>query len=68
MTEIIFLVEDDPEGGYTDQAIGEAIFTQGETKEKLQAMIRDAARCHVDFDESLPPEILAGFTGSEYSE
>jgi len=108
MTEIIFLVEDDPEGGYTAQAIGEAIFTQGETKEELQAMIRDAVSCHFDdeeviitkarkpvvkilaynptktdrvpgtwrdlvimsedFNESLPPEILAGFTGAEYSE
>jgi antitoxin (DNA-binding transcriptional repressor) of toxin-antitoxin stability system len=107
MIEIIFLVEDDPEGGYTAQAIGEAIFTQGETKEELQKMIRDAVRCHFDgeeviitearnpvvkivaynptitaripgswrdqviisedFDESLPLEILAGFTGTGYS-
>jgi hypothetical protein len=31
MTEIIFLVEEDPEGGYLARAIGEAIFTQTNT-------------------------------------
>jgi predicted RNase H-like HicB family nuclease len=56
MTEIIFLVQDDPEGGYTAQAIGEAIFTQGETKEELQAMIRDAVRCH--FDDDKKPQLI----------
>jgi hypothetical protein len=35
MTEIIFLVEEDLEGGYVARAIGESIFTQGETMAEL---------------------------------
>ena len=35
-TEIIFLVEDNPEGGYTARAIGESIFTQANSLEELK--------------------------------
>ncbi len=30
LKEIIFIVEEDPEGGYTAQALGYSIFTEGE--------------------------------------
>lgn len=46
MTEVIFLVEDDPDGGYTARAIGESIFTQAETLEELRDRVRDAVQCH----------------------
>jgi hypothetical protein len=46
MTEIVFLVEEDPEGGYTARALGEPIFTQAENLEELQDQLRDAVRCH----------------------
>ena len=29
MSELVFLVEEDPEGGYTARALGESIFTGG---------------------------------------
>jgi predicted RNase H-like HicB family nuclease len=48
MNEIIFLIEDDPEGGYNAQALGCSIFTQGETVEELKENIMDALRCHFD--------------------
>ncbi|GAB3639452.1 2-oxoisovalerate dehydrogenase [Spirosoma arcticum] len=48
MKELIFLVEEDPESGYTAQAVGETIFTQGETMAELKTMIRDAVNCHYD--------------------
>jgi len=35
MTEIIFLVEDDPEGGYVARALGESIFTQADSIQEL---------------------------------
>ena len=35
-TEIIFLVETDPEGGYTARALGESIFTMADTLEELR--------------------------------
>ncbi|WNZ24253.1 2-oxoisovalerate dehydrogenase E1 subunit beta [Leptolyngbya sp. NK1-12] len=44
MTEIIFLVEDDPEGGYTARALGESIFTQADTLKDLKEYVRDAVR------------------------
>lgn len=56
MTEIIFLVEDDPEGGYVARAIGESIFTQGETLEELRKMVRDAVQCH--FEDEQRPKLI----------
>jgi hypothetical protein len=50
-TEIIFSVEESPEGGYEARALGHAIFTQAETLEELRAMVRDAVRCHFDEEE-----------------
>lgn len=54
MTEIVFLVENDPDGGYTAKAVNEAIFTQSETIEELREMVRDAVRCH--FNENIYPD------------
>ena len=46
MTEIVFVVEEDPEGGYTARALGESIFTQADDMNSLREMVRDAVRCH----------------------
>ncbi len=46
--EIVFLVEEDVEGGYNARALGLPIFTQGETIEELREMVADAVRCHFD--------------------
>lgn len=56
MKELIFLVEEAPEGGYTARALGESIFTQGDTLEELRAQIRDAVHCH--FDEGQAPRVV----------
>lgn len=56
MTEIIFLVEEDPEGGYSAQALGESIFTQAEDLIELRVMVRDAVQCH--FDEEARPKLI----------
>ena len=55
MTEIIFLVEEDPEGGFTAQAVGEAIYTQAEDLVELRTMVRDAVQCH--FEEGQKPKM-----------
>ncbi len=55
-TEIIFSVEESPEGGYEARALGHAIFTQAETLEELRAMVRDAVRCYFD-DAARPRQI-----------
>lgn len=50
-TEIIFNVEEAPEGGYTARALGHAIFTEADTLDELRAMVRDAVLCHFDGDD-----------------
>ncbi len=55
-SEIIFTVEESPEGGYEARALGYSIFTQGETLEELKAMVQDAVRCH--FDEDSRPRVI----------
>jgi len=56
MNEIIFLVEEDIEGGYIAKALGESIITQGETLEELRKNIKDAVNCH--FEENQKPKII----------
>lgn len=41
-TEIIFAVEEAPEGGYTARALGHSIFTEADSIEDLRP---DGARC-----------------------
>ena len=48
MTEIVFLVEDTPEGGYTARALAESIFTEADDLESLREMVKDAVNCHYD--------------------
>ncbi len=57
MTEIVFLIEEDPEGGYTARAVGESIFTQADDTDGLREAVRDAVRCHFP-DEQARPKIL----------
>ncbi len=55
-TEIIFSVEESPEGGYEARALGHSIFTQAETLDELRVMVRDAVRCH--FDDAERPRLI----------
>ena len=52
--EIIFLVEEDPEGGYNARALGQSIFTQGDTLEEVKNNIKSALECHFDRKEDIP--------------
>ena len=52
----IFLVEEDLEGGYNAKAIGESIYTEGDSIDELKANIRNAVQCH--FDEDKAPKII----------
>ncbi|HVA80666.1 MAG TPA: hypothetical protein VNF29_07060 [Candidatus Binataceae bacterium] len=47
-TEIIFTIEESPEGGYEARALGHPVFTEADTLDELKHMIRDAVRCHFD--------------------
>ena len=57
MSEIIFLIEEDPEGGYCARALGESIFTDADTLEDLRDQVRDAVLCHFP-DEEKRPKII----------
>ena len=48
MNEIIFLIEEDLETGWTAKALGYSIFTDGETMEELKSNIKEAIACHFD--------------------
>ena len=50
-SEVIFLVEEAPEGGYTARALGYSIFTEGDSFDELRDMARDAVQCHFDDGE-----------------
>ena len=56
VNEIIFVVEDSPEGGYLARAAGESIFTEADTLAELHAQVRDAVRCH--FEDSTVPKLI----------
>ena len=49
--EVLFLVEEAPEGGYTARALGHSIFTEADTWEELKEAVRDAVNCHFDADD-----------------
>ena len=59
-TEIIFLVKEDPEGGYTARSLGESIFTQADDLETLRKNVRDAVQCHYPVPEERPRIIQHG--------
>jgi hypothetical protein len=58
MNEIIFLVEEAPEGGFSAQGLGKDIFTQADTVKQLKEMIKDAVVCHFDKEEEITKEIF----------
>jgi len=51
LKEIIFLIEESPEGGFEARALGHSIYTDADNIDKLKAMIRDAVHCHFEDDE-----------------
>lgn len=54
--EIIFLVEEAEEGGYTTRALGESIITEGNSLAELRKNVKEAVRCH--FEEIARPKII----------
>jgi len=49
--EIIFLVQESPEGGYEAKAVGQSIFTEADSLAELRQMVQDAVICHFEDDE-----------------
>lgn len=56
MTEILFTVEESPEGGLAARAVGHSIFTEADTLDDLRENVREAVECH--FDEGQTPKLI----------
>jgi hypothetical protein len=56
MSELIFVVEEAPEGGYIARARGQSIFTEADTLAELPGKVREAVRCH--FEEGHAPKVV----------
>ena len=55
-SEIVFLQQDDPDGGYVATALGHSVVTQGATLDEIRAAVRDAVMCH--FVEAERPSVI----------
>lgn len=55
-SEIIFSVQESPEGGYEARALGYSIFTQADSLDELKTMLRDAVACH--FTAAEGPKVI----------
>lgn len=56
MSEIHFVVEEAPEGGWLARAVGVDIVTEADDLPGLHTQLRDAVRCH--FDEADRPRLI----------
>ena len=56
MSEIHFIVEDAPEGGFLAKALDADIFTEADDLTQLHEQLRDAVACH--FDEADRPHLI----------
>jgi hypothetical protein len=56
MSEIIFLIEDAPEGGFIARALDASIFTEADDLNDLHHKVRDAVNCH--FEPADKPKMI----------
>jgi hypothetical protein len=56
MQEVIFLVEEAPEGGFIARALGVSIYTEADSLAELPDKVRDAVRCH--FEKGKAPKVV----------
>jgi hypothetical protein len=60
VSEIVFVVEQAPEGGFTARAVGESIFTEADDVAHLHERARAAVRCHFEgrCDSGKAPKLI----------
>ena len=64
MNEIIFVIEEAAEGGFTARALGESIFTEADSLHALRQQVRDAVNCH--FNDGKAPKVHSSPFSAEY--
>lgn len=48
--EIIFVVEEDPDGGYIARALGQSIYRYGYNWDELKDAVQEEVNCHFEED------------------
>lgn len=46
LEEVVFIVEEAPDGGYIAKALGVSIITEADNLEMLRSQVLDAVHCH----------------------
>ena len=57
MSEIVFIVEEAAEGGFTARALGTSIYTEADSLEELRDAVVDAVHCHFD-SAAMRPKVI----------
>lgn len=65
MNEITFIVQEDEAGGFCARAVGHSIFTEADSREELEEMVRDAVRCHFEPEQPAPKFIHLHYVRDE---
>lgn len=56
MQELVFEITQEPDGGFTAEALGESIFSEGDFWDELRSNIRQAVEAHY-FDGKKPSSV-----------
>ena len=66
---IQFFIQKDEKYGYTAEAVGYSIYTQGETLDETVQNIKEAVECHFGEDENVksPLPIMVNFAVPSFS-
>ncbi|MBU0694231.1 MAG: 2-oxoisovalerate dehydrogenase E1 subunit beta [Candidatus Omnitrophica bacterium] len=52
--ELVFIVEETPDGGYMARALGVSIITEADDLEMLRSQVLDAVQCHFTEEKQRP--------------
>ena len=52
--ELVFIVEEAPDGGYIAKALGVSIVTEADDLATLRSQVMDAVRCHFVVEKQRP--------------
>ena len=65
ISEVVFEIAEEAEGGYSAECLTENIFTQGDTWEQLRANVKEAVRAYF-FDGPKPQYIRVRMVRDEF--
>jgi len=56
MNQIVFLIAQDADGGFTAEALGESIFTEANNWDELRTNVREAVQAY--YFDATPPDMI----------